>query len=102
MVSIAGGSCGGREGERRTQEYCGRGGDVFGRGKSLPGHDWSLEAEADAQAGEHLVADPDSARRCRAEGVDHTAADCCQGGSEDDEGGEVAEARDADAGGNDR
>ena len=67
----------------------------------MPCHDWSLEAEAYAEAGEHLVADPDSARRCRAEGVDHAAANCCQGGSDYDEGGEVAEVRDADAGGDD-
>lgn len=67
----------------------------------MPGHDWGLEAEANAEACEHLVADPDSARRCRAEGVDHAAGDRCQSGSDDDEGGEVAEARDADAGGDD-
>ena len=64
-------------------------------------HDWNLEAEADAQAGEGLVADPDRARGCRGEGVDHAATDRCEDGSDDDEGGKVAQVCDTDARGND-
>ena len=67
----------------------------------MPSHDWRLEAEADAEAGERLVADPDSTRGCSTERIDHAAADCCEGGSDDDEGSKVAKARDADAGDDD-
>ena len=67
----------------------------------MPRHDGDLEAESNTEAGKGLVSDPDGAGGRRGEGVDQAAADGGDDGPENDERGKVAEACDADTGGDD-
>lgn len=87
---------------RELTKYDGGGSrDILWWTQRLSRHDRNLKAEANAEAGKGLIADPDGTRRCRVESVDHAAAHGREDGSEDDKGGEVAQFGDEDAGGPD-
>ncbi len=62
-------------------------------------HDRNLKTEANPKAGKSRIADSGGTARYRVEGIDHTAADVREDGSEDDTNVEVAQFVDEDAGG---